>query len=188
MQNLLIGINSLGANTLGYIHKTTKLGELKQVSEMLLLSDASDRNSVDYPFAAIGCSRAFNIINTNTTNIKDEDELFNYIQKAKKIIIFVGVGGVFSNNIFIELIEKIDREKLYIVAVSPFSFEGKAKAALAKHMLQVLTQAHIGCVLYPNDDLLDCNNTLGVVALMEQFFDKIVSETFYNQEGKYIGI
>lgn len=187
MQNLLIGINTLGAKTLCFIQKTTKFRKLKQNSDMLLLRDGYDQGSIYYNFSVIGCSCAFDIINTNT-DIKDKDELFNYLQKVKKVIIFAGVGGAFSNKILRELIEKIERKKLYIVAISPFSFEGKAKAALAKDMLRVITEAQIGCSLYSNNDLLDSNNTLGVVARMVQFFDKIVFETFYNQEGGYIGV
>lgn len=187
MQNLLVGINSLGANTLGYLHKTTKFGELKQMNEMLLLRDAYDPNSVHYSFTAIGFSSALEIVSSNS-DIKDKDALLSLIQKAKKVIVFIGVGGTFSNTLLKKLMEIVDRTKLSVVAIMPFSFEGKAKDALAQEMLQTLTQTNIGVALYDNNELLDSKNSLGVVARMEQFFDKIVSETFYNQEGGYIGI
>lgn len=127
------------------------------------------------------------IVSSNA-DIKDEDALSNYIQKAKKVIVFMAIGGAFSNTLLKELMAIVDRIKLSVVAIMPFSFEGKAKDALAQEMLQTPTQTNIGVALYDNNELLDNNNSLGVAARMEQFFDKIVSETFYNQEGGYIGI
>lgn len=100
----------------------------------------------------------------------------------------MAIGGAFSNTLLKELMAIVDRIKLSVVAIMPFSFEGKAKDALAQEMLQTPTQTNIGVALYDNNELLDNNNSLGVAARMEQFFDKIVSETFYNQEGGYIGI
>lgn len=173
MTNLFIGIGGFGSKLLRYIHKNNLLNTLSNNTKMLLIDN--DTKAQEHPFDAVIAARGLGVIQSNIY-IKTQDDLLNHISQAQKVTIFAGIGGSFTFEALHELInyEKIKRDRLYIAAISPFSFEGKEKAAIAKETLKTIIDAHIGCGIFANDEIIDNNQNEGVIKQMEAFFDKVI--------------
>lgn len=140
---------------------------------MLLIDN--DTKAQEHPFDAVTITRELGVIHNNL-NINTQDDLLSYISQAQKVTIFAGIGGNFTFEVLHELInsEKIKRDRLYIAAISPFSFEGKAKAVVAKETLKTIMEAHMGCGIFANDEIIYNNQNEGVIKQMETFFDKVI--------------
>jgi cell division GTPase FtsZ len=174
MANLLIGFGGFGSKILRYIHKKNILGTIPGVYETLLIDD--DGKSSDYPFPTAITVRGLGVIESNA-GLRTKEDLLYRIHDAKRVIIFAGIGGSFTCEALYELIHTtmIDKNKLYIVAISPFSFEGHAKAAIAKETLKTIIDAQIGCGVFANEELIDQHRDHEVIARMEAFNDKIIA-------------
>lgn len=174
MANLLIGLGGFGSKILRYIYKKNILSTLPGTCETLLIVD--DGKSTDYPFPTAVTVRGLRVIESNT-GLNTKENLLHHIHDAEKIIIFAGIGGSFTCEALYELIHTsiIDKTKLYIVAISPFSFEGRDKSAIAKETLKTILDARIGCGVFANDELIDGNQNNEVIAQMEAFNEKIIA-------------
>lgn len=174
MANLLIGIGGFGLEILHHVHKKNMLASLSKITETLLIID--DEKSADYPFPTAVTIRGLGIIKTYM-GFETKEDLLQYIANAESVVIFAGVGGSFTCEALYEIIHSpiIDNAKIYIAAVSPFAFEGRAKAAIAKETLKMILDAQIGCGIYANDDLIDKNQNDKVIARMEAFNEIIIA-------------
>jgi cell division GTPase FtsZ len=175
MAHLLIGIGGFGSNILRHIHDNNQIDTLPIVFEMLLIH--TDGQSVDYPFPAVETTRNLAVIDSNTS-LKTTEELMHRINTADRIIVFAGIGGGFTCEVLHEMIHSssIDQTKGYIAAISPFSFEGRAKAAIAKETLKTIIDAQIGCGIFANDDLIEGDyDHQEVVQRMKAFNEKIIA-------------
>lgn len=172
MTNLLIGIGGFGSKFLRYMHKKGLVSTLSKDIKMLLIDN--DTIPSEHSFDAVTTVRELGVIQSNIS-ISTQDELLNYISQAQKVTIFAGIGGSFVFEVLYELMnsEKIKKDRLYVTAISPFSFEGSTKAAIAEATLKNIIDADIGCGLFANDEIIN-NQNEGIIKQMEAFFDKIL--------------
>ena len=142
MTKLLFGIGEFGSNILEHILRRKTALILNDSHELLLLTNNIPHNDIPYIFI-----NNHGAIQQSSSQINDYSDLKNEINKYKKITLFVGIGGSFTHEVFHELLATniVDKSKLYIVAVSPFSFEDRETASLAKATLKTIIDSKIAC-------------------------------------------
>ena len=149
MKVLLIGLGGAGGNILNNIYEKSS-----DVFEYLYIN--SDKDSIEN---SIIKQKLYLELKQNQDNDiflkKIRENILKYVNKADRVFVIVGLGGVTGSKFFYHLGRILKENKNFVIGIvtKPFKFEGKVRIELAENVLDNLNTLYDDIKIFENQSM-----------------------------------